>query len=1107
MASSSKETKLTLTTDVKGQEEVDALGKSFVDLAATGKDSEAAFSATSAAVERMRAELTALSAATKEQRAAEAAAAAAVREAGRALNEQKDARAKLRAEAKAGNVDNEKFKADELALTRAIIDGAAAMRVKRDAQTAAATSARVAAAAENALANEIRATAAASTSSAQRQIANNAALQESVAKVGAQLRQVQTLATAAIGGSFIGSLGKDLADTADEAANLAARIKLVTGEGPAFQTAFNGVAAIAIRTNSALDETATLLARLSKAGTDAGMSAGAAQAQALALTETINQAVQLSGSSADASKAAVTQLIQGLQSGVLRGEEFNSVLEQAPRLAQALATGLNVTTGELRRMAEQGSLTSDVVIKSLRGQADTVAAEFGKLPPTVGRALQNLSTQWTLYVGAADNGMVSSRNAAAVIDGLAKNLDVLVSTLGSAGKALAVYKIAGLAGDALKWAAATLTATEATVASTAAVAANTVVTTANTAAKAANASAAVASGAAIASSAGEVAKAGIVWRGFTALFGPLGFAVAALGPEIVGLARSAGEAAAKWAGWGKVLEANEAKLKAQDQAAADLAESHRRLVVATTDASDAQFGLSKGAAGAIATFDELRKKGDSAADAINKIGKDFDLTSAPGIRDAAGVLDKLLDVGKLTAAEFQAAWAKALDGHDLLQFETRARAALAGTARETQRLAEVMDATLREAVKRTGLEWTLLEGNVGAASRSAINDVHLIARSLASLSAKGIDTGRVLTASLSKAIDTADSEKALAALQTQIEQVRTKLGDKVADGLLDQAAQKAMALKDAVDQATPGITSIREAYKQLGITAPEELDRIAKANKAAWSAIREDGNSSADTLKKAFAVYAESAVAASGKVDGASKALTQSLLQNEASAKGLEVTFDASGRAMVRAIGDADAAVDKLGKSYGRLGDAAVSAADRATTALERQNAQAERANAAAEKAIDLENKRRGVDSSGFAADKSGQRINMGGDLTTRTGIMNFLKSAGVTDDEAAKHITNEFADGQGNVIYSNNPGQIKYGGTASTISEALLKAAERYTFAPTSSATKAPAVGNPAAGGSKTINVVINGKPTAINVASAADGDNLTSVIRQLETAARGTS
>ena len=100
-----------------------------------------------------------------------------------------------------------------------------------------------------------------------------------------------------------------------------------------------------------------------------------------------------------------------------------------------------------------------------------------------------------------------------------------------------------------------------------------------------------------------------------------------------------------------------------------------------------------------------------------------------------------------------------------------------------------------------------------------------------------------------------------------------------------------------------------------------------------------------------------------------------------------------------------------------------------------------------AERTIALENKRRGVDAEGFSADKSGNRIVAGSELGTLAGIAAFLKNAGVADDAKARNIAREFADSRGNVQYFDNPGQMKYGGAGSTISQALLKAAERYTF------------------------------------------------------------
>jgi tape measure domain-containing protein len=272
----------------------------------------------------------------------------------------------------------------------------------------------------------------AAAASGVKQTASAQAVKTGLKDVGAQLRNIQNIAATAIGGTFITSLGRDLANVADEYSNLAARIKLVTGEGEAFETAFAGVQQIALATNSELEATGTLFARISQAGKELGLS----QAAALGLTQTINQAIQLSGGSAESAKASIVQLVQGLQSGVLRGEEFNSVMEQSPRLAQALAAGLGKTTGELRTMAQQGRLTTDVVLQALRSQSQAVAEEFAKLPPTVGRAIQNLSSAWTIYVGEADKGSGASAAAARAIDLVALNLETLIDVATRAGAVL-----------------------------------------------------------------------------------------------------------------------------------------------------------------------------------------------------------------------------------------------------------------------------------------------------------------------------------------------------------------------------------------------------------------------------------------------------------------------------------------------------------------------------------------------------------------------------------------------------------------------------------------------------------------------------------------------
>ena len=116
---------------------------------------------------------------------------------------------------------------------------------------------------------------------------------------------------------------RELAQTADTYTNLSARINIATKEGGDFTSAMAGVHQVALMTNSSLSATGDLFTRLNAVGKDLGMT----QQNSLDLTKTINQAIQISGVSAQASEAFTQQFIQSMQQGTLRGEEYNSMME------------------------------------------------------------------------------------------------------------------------------------------------------------------------------------------------------------------------------------------------------------------------------------------------------------------------------------------------------------------------------------------------------------------------------------------------------------------------------------------------------------------------------------------------------------------------------------------------------------------------------------------------------------------------------------------------------------------------------------------------------------------------------------------------------------
>ncbi|NNH02218.1 tape measure protein, partial [Acinetobacter sp. ANC 5414] len=214
---------------------------------------------------------------------------------------------------------------------------------------------------------------------------------------------------------------RELAEAADTYTNLSARINIATKDGGNFTSAIAGVHQVALATNSSLDATGDLFTRLNAVGKDMGMT----QQQALDLTKTVTQAIQIGGGSAQASEAAVQQFIQAMQGGVLRGEEFNSIMENGYGVAEALARGLGVTTGELRKMAENGGLGAERVVKALQSQASEVEATYSKMPLTIGNALTKISTQWQIIIGEMDQANGSSATIANALSIIADNLGIL----------------------------------------------------------------------------------------------------------------------------------------------------------------------------------------------------------------------------------------------------------------------------------------------------------------------------------------------------------------------------------------------------------------------------------------------------------------------------------------------------------------------------------------------------------------------------------------------------------------------------------------------------------------------------------------------------------
>ncbi len=199
----------------------------------------------------------------------------------------------------------------------------------------------------------------------------------------------------------VGSAASFLA-IADEAKNLSSQMKLATAQSGNFAVAMADADRIANVTRSGLTETAALYGNFVRAT----QQMGGTQAEAARATETFSKALKIGGADANMAASATLQFGQALASGVLRGDEFNSIMEASPRIARLLADSLGVPLGSLRAMAEQGKLTSDVLMRALTDTKFTagIDAEFKQLPVTFDQAMTLVHNAAITTFGAFDQG-------------------------------------------------------------------------------------------------------------------------------------------------------------------------------------------------------------------------------------------------------------------------------------------------------------------------------------------------------------------------------------------------------------------------------------------------------------------------------------------------------------------------------------------------------------------------------------------------------------------------------------------------------------------------------------------------------------------------------
>lgn len=190
------------------------------------------------------------------------------------------------------------------------------------------------------------------------------------------------------------------------------QLKLVTSSQNDLLSTQDSLVSLAQETRAGLSGTVTLYSKLDRATKDLGISEG----DLLNTVKAINQAFIISGATAVEAENAIIQLAQGLQSGSLSGDEFNSVAEQAPRLLEALSAELGKNTKELKDLGSQGQLTSELIITSLLNQSKAIESEFGKTTILVSQGWKNLTDSLTVAIGALDDATGVTKGLGTALD-------------------------------------------------------------------------------------------------------------------------------------------------------------------------------------------------------------------------------------------------------------------------------------------------------------------------------------------------------------------------------------------------------------------------------------------------------------------------------------------------------------------------------------------------------------------------------------------------------------------------------------------------------------------------------------------------------------------
>lgn len=389
--------------------------------------------------------------------------------------------------------------------------------------------------------------------------------------------------------------------------------------------------------------------------------------------------------------------------------------------------------------------------------------------------------------------------------------------------------------------------------------------------------------------------------------------------------------------------------QAQEKVAGAVKQTTAEMAAATADKLVAEFDK------AVAGADKTKTALENTKTALQGMFKDLDVGSVAGVAALVRALEEVQARGKASAKDVGDAWQEALGKLNAGQIGAL-RMSLEEASRQgvisAQQWAQANEQVLAASFEKLGVNAAQALGKISTGAQEAINQVDLVAESAKAAGVGAKDAARAIEMAFAAAIPKADSLQAIDAMEQKLKAMGAA-GQLSADGMgrLQAALDKQRA---TIEGQIPGIQSLGEALRQLGVKPQAELKELARTAKEAFDVVAQSGTATPREINEAWKAMAEAAIAAN---DG----IADATIQSQARQHGFVVETDKAGKSIVKSMKEAEDATKKVGDAakYGADGMREMaSAADDSRTALQKQAAaQNEAANEAANAWADAQRK------------------------------------------------------------------------------------------------------------------------------------------------------